>query len=196
MDLTRKRAALITDSGTRYTTTSQGVPLIPMESAGGVTTTAVAAGALYWCLFDCAEPGTITSFQFSVTATGLSSGQTVDVAMFDIAADNGPGARLWNQSVTVGNTTGTKRVTGLSLARPTRGALAFLNPSGNAGSVTCLMAIPSGSPMWDLGLFTANRTAMVRAGVSAMPSDLTSSNFTPIGSDALTQAVPLILGRA
>lgn len=192
---THKRQALITDSATRFTNTDQGTPLSPME-ASGVTTTAVTAGQLYWWIFDTAEPGTITSFQFSVTATGLSSGQTVDVAMFDIAADNGPGTRLWNQSVTVGNTTGTKRVTGLSLARPTRGALAFINPSGNAGSVTVLMAVPSATSMWALGTYTANRTAMVRTGVSAMPSDLTSSNFTIGGSDFLTQAVPLILGRA
>lgn len=185
---TRFGATYITGSGF-------GPPLINFETSGGVATTAVAAGQLYATGFSGCSEDEITIMLIENTATSLTAGQQVHIGMFLPAADGGPGERLWTQAITIGTGVGVWTQTGLAnLRRPSEGWLTFLNPSGNAGSVTMRVGVPSGSPMYFLGSSVGNRRSIIYPSIASMPTDMSAYSTFNQGSQQMIQTFPVIIG--
>jgi hypothetical protein len=191
---------LVTRSSTRYgatfaTTAAAGSPLVPYETGTAPTAVAIAAGGLYYWPFS--GLSAITAFAsliIDVTATALTGSQTITVGIWSDHTDNGPGASLWSEAITVGTTTGVIQKTGLSRPRPSDGWIGVHNPSGNAGSVTLRMASPSNDRTWLLGSAVGNRPALIKtAGGAAWPSDMSSEPLFNTAGYTFSQAAPLIL---
>lgn len=165
--------------------------LVPLVSAG--STVAITAGQ-HALAPTRGNGGTLASLGILVSATSLTSGQTVEINCYADQADGTPGARLWSQTVTVGTTTGTITVTGLSLTLPVGPCwIGLLNPSGNAGSVTLRSGVATTSPRF-VAMQNGNWFPMLDlTGVAASSTDMSayllrasSAGSTSLGVGGLT----------
>lgn len=194
------RAPITTRSSDRYgagyaTTTGAGSPLVPYEASTAPSTTAVAAGALYYWAFSGLAEQAFTTLIFEVTATALTAGQGVTIGMWERAADNGPGASLWSETVTTGTSTGLF-FTSVTQTRPTTGYIGFLNPSGNDGAVTVRMAQPVGDTSFLLGSTVGQRHALVVTGQASWPADMSAYALWNTAGHTFFPAAPIILAGA
>lgn len=163
-----------------------GTVLGPGGDNNRLGTMAVTAGhQIFWHGVHTGQ--TITAMYISVSATSLSAGQAVQIACYAEAADGGPGARQWVQSITVGTSTGAVGATGLSLAMPNGKCwISFLNPSENAGSVTVRRCDFTESEIFTPAGSTIAFQHMT--GISTSSSDLTSTKFSVSASSTVIGA--------
>lgn len=138
---------------------------------------------------------------FNVSANALTAGQSIIIAVYDNAPDNGPGILLSSQSLVVGTTTGDLIFSsGVSLTFPVGACyVSVINPSTNAGTIT----IRSGtfySPHFGVVQNGTWGGPMKRTGVTAPASDLSSIQLrSSIGSNEINvdagTTFPVLLGR-
>lgn len=138
---------------------------------------------------------------FNVSANALTAGQSIIIAVYDNAPDNGPGILLSSQSLVVGTTTGDLIFSsGVSLTFPVGACyVSVINPSTNAGTIT----IRSGtfySPHFGVVQNGTWGGPMKRTGVTAPASDLSSIELrSSIASNEINvdewPTFPVLLGR-
>ena len=138
---------------------------------------------------------------FNVSANALTAGQSIIIAVYANAPDNGPGILLSSQSLVVGTTTGDLIFSsGVSLTFPVGACyVSVINPSTNAGTIT----IRSGtfySPHFGVVQNGTWGGPMKRTGVTAPASDLSSIQLrSSIGSNEINvdagTTFPVLLGR-
>jgi len=152
--------------------------MTPLVSGNAAGTYALTAGSIIMAL--AIHSGqTVNVLEVHVSATSLTAGQAITIGCYAYNANGTIGALLWSQAVTIGTSTGAIKVTGLSKVMPTgRCAIAVLNPSTNAGSVT-LRAQTSqtgrGLPIdFQNGQFTHS---LLTSGRSALDADFSSVLF-------------------
>lgn len=110
--------------------------MTPLVSGNAATTLAVAAGTVIMAL-SVHTGQTVNVLEVVVSATSLTGSQAITIGCYEYNANGTIGKLLWSQAITIGTTTGSIKVTGLSKVMPTgRCVIALVNPSGNAGSVT------------------------------------------------------------
>lgn len=187
-------------ASSRYTgATIVGTPLVPWHPNSG-TTTALATG-IQWLALTSGRGQTLSTLSFLVSATLLTAGQSVEITAYADNADGGPGARLWTQSVTTGASTGAFTTTGLSLAIPTGPYwLGFLNPSGNAGSITLRTSVAvsgrTGSvanTSW-LNVHSVTGQASASADLSALK--FRAGTLGGVINMGVTAQFPMVIGQA
>lgn len=176
---------------------STGALLVPVVAGAlGVSADVLAPGRSVWAKASHVG-GTLDWVALEATGTALSVGQTVIVAAYT-EVDAGPGVQLWAQPVTVGDTTGEKSASGLSLTIPS-GHIWFVVHNPNAATVT----IRTGAPITHFG-YAGTVTSVPNLDLSgALPSDVSSF---PISSGAGTintvfglnklSRFPRLIGRA
>ena len=159
-------------------------------------------GVGYELLGRCHHSGqTAVWLGFNVSANALTAGQSIIIAVYANASDNGPGILLSSQSLVVGTTTGDLIFSsGVSLTFPVGACyVSVINPSTNAGTIT----IRSGtfySPHFGVVQNGTWGGPMKRTGVTAPASDLSSIQLrSSIGSNEINvdagTTFPVLLGR-
>lgn len=172
--------------------------LVPMQ---GATTMAIAAGD-QWLARAHHSGQTAAWLTVLPSATALTAGQAIEIAVYLDDANNLPGARYSLQSLVLGTTTGVATFSsGVSLALPAGPCwISIVNPSGNSGSVTLRAATLQESSHVGAMQNTTWAGAMKRTGIAASPSDLSSFDLrsaistTEIQTDAST-TFPVIGAR-
>ena len=185
-------------TGISYTSATDLFGTPPTDIQGNVTTSALDAGRMRMTPCDIAGGPTLSTIGFEVSASALSAGQSVTIGCYARASTGLPtGNPLWSHSVTVGTTTGTYNVSTTN-ALPEGGCwLAFLNPSGNAGSVTIYIYQPV-SPYLLAFRSVTNRPALISTtGISALPdvSSYTVSNASSASTWGYAQQGTLFMLR-
>lgn len=185
-------------TGISYTSATDLFGTPPTDIQGNVTTTALAAGRILMTPCDIAGGPTLSTISFEVSASALNAGQSVTIGCYARASTGLPtGTPLWSHSVTVGTTTGTYNVSTTN-ALPEGGCwLAFLNPSGNAGTVTIYIYQPV-SPYLLAFRPVTNRPALISTtGISALPdvSSYTVSNAASASTWGYSQQGTLFMLR-
>lgn len=150
----------------------------PLVSGNGAGTLAVAAGSMILAL-SIHSGQTVNVLEVQVSATSLTAGQGITIGCYAYNADGTIGLLLWSQVLTIGTSTGTIKVTGLSKVMPTgKCVIAVLNPSTNAGSVT--LRAQTGQTGRGLPIDFQNggfAHSLITTGRSTMDADLSSVKF-------------------
>lgn len=144
----------------------------------GSGTLAVATGMQYLMRSPGGSGQTIERLAVHLSASALTSGQTIEVSVYDEYSGSGPGSLLWTQNITIGASTGTLYASSLSHVIPTQPFwVSVLNPSGNAGTATFRTSLVQGATV--LALFWNGMPSAVlrRTAQASAASDLSSVTY-------------------